>query len=63
MILCIRLSFSLDGDQLDRSYIISEVREVDELFRIFEEEIGVSKRKSWKETFLNVNLCFLFDRC
>ena len=30
---------------------------------MLEEEIGVSKTKNWKGTFLNVNLCFLFDGC
>jgi hypothetical protein len=59
-------SFSLDGDQLDidRSrFLESDLEEVDVSFRIFEEEIGVNKRKSWKENFLNGNLCFLFDGC
>ena len=60
MILCIRLSFSLDGDQLDRSsFIECEVWEVDEF-------ISNSWRRDccgFKKTFLNVNLCFLFDGC
>ena len=30
-------------------------------FQILEEEIGVNKKNNWKETFLSVNLCFLFE--
>jgi hypothetical protein len=41
----------------------SEVREVDDLFPILEEDMGVSKRKNWKETLSNANLCFRFDGC
>jgi hypothetical protein len=54
------LSFSLDGDQGERSSFLGNgICEVDDLFPILEEEMGVNKRK----TYLNINLYYLFDSC
>ena len=58
------LSFSVYGDQLDRSSFLEiKVWDVDDLLKVLEVAIGVNKRKNWKENFVNVNLWFLFDYC